>query len=207
MRWLVRGGLGVALIAALALGRWIDTAWPSGDLDVRSYERTGGVGDRVSLRYADLRVENVTAGTQLATGEEVADTAGVWLVLDVTLWAKDEPFSGGDWRVVDAQGRVFGTDQRSGFLVLDATPKVPWHVRVSFELPTGDLAGTTLRVSPYELDERREDVAVVDLGIDEAEGARLETLTDLIPVKQSSSLEQPPLPGEPGYGDVFEDPS
>jgi hypothetical protein len=207
MRWLVRAGLGVALVAALALGRWIDQAWPTDRMADASYVRTGGVGDRVSLRWADLRVEGVTGSTRLATTSSVVTTAGVWLVVDVTLWAKKEELAVSSWRVVDAQGRTFATDARSGFRIEHATPKVPWHVRVAFELPTGDLAGTTLRVSPYETDERREDVAMIDLGVDEEQGAQLETLTDLVPIKVSTSLEQPPLPGEPGYDDVFKDES
>jgi hypothetical protein len=204
-RWLARGGVAVALVAALALGRWIEQAWPSGEMDVRSYERTGGVGDRLSLRYADLRVEGVTASTSLATGSEVAATTGTWLVVDATLWANRTAFGGGYWRVVDREGRVFDVDQRAGFLVQDATPKVPWHLRVAFGLPKGDLAGTTLRLSADEVDERRDDVAVIDLGIDAAQAARLDTLTDLVPVKQGSSFAQPPLPGQPGYDDVFKD--
>ena len=205
MRWLVRGGLGIALVAALALGRWIDEAWPTDHMDTRPFEHHAGVGDRVSLRYADLRVEGVTATTSVATGSTVAGTNGVWLVVDATLWARGTAFSGGYWRVADAEGRVFEVDSRSGFRVQGATPKVPWHVRVAFELPSGDLAGTTLRLSPYDTDERREDVAVVDLGIDERRAAALEQLTDLVPLEESSSFEQPPLPGEPGYDDLWKD--
>jgi hypothetical protein len=207
MRWLVRGGLAVALIGALALGRWIDQAWPTDRMAVASYERTGGVGDRVATRWADLRVEGVTASTRLANTQAVVSTSGVWLVLDVTLWAQKQDLSVVEWRVVDAEGRTFVTDARTGYSLGTATPKVPWHVRVAFELPTGDLVGTTLRVSPRALDERREDVAVIDLGVDDDHAAELETLTDLVPIRASSSLEQPPLPGEPGYDDVFKDES
>ncbi|MFT4286286.1 hypothetical protein [Nocardioides sp.] len=206
MRWLARGGVGVALVAALALGRWIDDAWPGRELDVGSFERAAVVGDRVTLRYADLRLESVTATKTLATGSGAVVTNGTWLVIDVTLWAKREWFTGGYWRVVDARGRIFETDPRSDFNILQATPKVPWHVRAAFELPAGDLAGATLRISPAE-DDRRDDVAVVDLGIDDDRAAELDGLTDIVPVQQSSSFSQPPLPGEDGYDDLWKDQS
>lgn len=203
MRWLVRLGFGIALIATLALGRWIDDAWPTDQMDTRSFEHAAKVGEKVSLRYADLRVENVTATRAIATTSTVASTNGTWLVIDATLSAKRTPLKTEYWRVTDSAGRVFELDGRTDSLVLTATPKVPWHVRLAFELPAGDLAGTTLRLSPVKLDERREDVAVVDLGITEKRAVELDQLTDLVAIKQSSSFEQPPLPGEPGYDKVW----
>jgi len=207
MRWLARCGVGVALVVALTLGRWIDDAWPNRQLDVRPFERVAAVGDRIALRYVDLRIEGVTATKTLATGSGAVITNGTWLVVDATLWAKREWFTGGYWRVIDARGRVFGVGPRSSFNILHATPKVPWHVRAAFEMPTGDLAGATLRLSPLDDDERRDDVAVVDLGIDEDRAAELDGLTDIVPVQQSKSFPQPPLPGEPGYDELWEDQS
>ncbi|MFT4263525.1 MAG: hypothetical protein QM572_09100 [Nocardioides sp.] len=203
MRWLARGGIALVLVAALGLGRWIEEAWPSGNLDVRSFERAGEVGHRVSLRYADVRVETVTATTMVASQLYASTTTGVWLVVDATLWAKHEVYDADYWRIVDARGRVFEVDARSGYALGQATPKVPWHVRIAFELPKGDLPGATLRISRSDADERRDDVAVIDLGIDRDRAAELEAMTDPIVVRTSSSFDQPPLPGQPGYDDLF----
>lgn len=181
--WLTRTGLGIALLAALALGRVITDAWPTEAKPEQPFVRSGTVGPAVTLRYADVRVDKVDATRVIATTGAQAKTTGVWLVLDLTVTVHREPLAEPLYlTVVDADGRTFEPVRRAGYSLGEPLVGVPWHLRVPVELPRGDLVGTALRVAPDSVDDRRDDVGLIALGIDRAAAARLQQRTAPIAV-------------------------
>jgi hypothetical protein len=180
MTWPARIGMGVAVLAALAVGRTIDTALPT-SADVRPFVHAAGVGDTVHLVYADVTVDAVRTAKTLHTEQQGAvSTPGRWLVVDVTVVAWGRPLSNPAISLDDATGRRFLSDSRSGYSVIHAPTGVPWRARVPFEVPEDALQGATLVFSRTALDDRRDDVARIDLGIGAGEVARLWDTQDTI---------------------------
>jgi hypothetical protein len=68
MTWPARIGMGVAVLAALAVGQTIDAALPD-DSDERSFVHAAGVGDRVHLVYGDVTVDAVRTAKTLASAD------------------------------------------------------------------------------------------------------------------------------------------
>jgi hypothetical protein len=184
MTWPVRIGVGVALLAALALGRAIDTALPASS-DSRPFVHAGAVGDRVHLVYGDVTVDAIHTARTLASDQGQVGTPGRWLVVDVTVVAWGRPLSKPGISLEDASGRMFFSDPRSGYSWGSAPTGVPWRVRIPFEVPQDALQGATLVFSRSALDDRRDDVARIDLGIGADDLPRLWNTQETIEVPQA----------------------
>ena len=181
----IRIGMGVAILAALAAGQAIDTALPVDHTDDRPFVHAAGIGDRVHMVYADVTVDCVrTAKTQASPPGEVG-TPGRWLVVDATVVAWGRPLAKPGISLQDAHGRTFRIDPRSGYGWESAPTGVTWRVEVPFELPKDALQGATLVFSRSGIDDRRDDVARIDLGIGPSEVARLWDTQDTIEVRQA----------------------
>ena len=182
--------MGVAVLAALAVGRTIDTALPP-STDSRPFVHAGTVGNPVHLVYADLTVDAVRTAKALHT-EQQGDvgTPGRWLVVDVTVVAWGRPLSRPGISLEDASGRGFLSDSRSGSGPVYAPTGVPWRVRVAFEVPEDALQGATLVFSRSVDDDRRDDVARIDLGIGPGDLPRLWGTQETIEVPQDGLVEQ-----------------
>ncbi|MDO3634164.1 hypothetical protein [Mycolicibacterium arseniciresistens] len=167
-----RIGVGVAVVAALALGRAIDTVVPA-VTDTRPFEHSGGVGDRVRLAYADITVDAVHIARRVDNGSRRLGSPGRWLVVDATVVARGRPLATPGVWLHDARGRTFSADPRSGYAWVPAPTGVRWRVRIPFEIPEDALAGAMLTWARNTKDDRRDDVAQVDLGIDRDEAAEL----------------------------------
>ena len=172
MTWPARIGMGVAVLAALAVGQTIDAAFPD-HTDERPFVHAGAVGDRVHLAYADVIVDAVHTAKTLDTEQGDVGTPGRWLVVDVTVVAWGRPLSKPGISLDDARGRSFLSDSRSGFSAVYAPTGVPWRLRIPFEVPRDALQGATLVFSRTATDDRRDDVARIDLDIGRDEVARL----------------------------------
>jgi hypothetical protein len=124
MTWPARIGMGVAVLAALAVGRTIDVAVP--DVDDRPFVHAAAVGDRVHLAYADVTVDAVRTAKTLDTEQGTVGTPGRWLVVDVTVVARGSSLHRPGVSLQDANGRSFGSDPRSGYTwVVAPTGPVP----------------------------------------------------------------------------------
>lgn len=166
MTWLTRLGIGTLVIAALALGRVVTDTWPSGGSDVDAFERSVEVGETAELRFADLTLDGVRGAEVVDDGLEAASTPGAWLLLDLRFVARGRPLLVSPHVVVvDREGREFRPD-RAGYPWVEAPTGVPWAWTVAVELPPESLEDAVVRVSANDLDDRRDDVAVIDLGID-----------------------------------------
>jgi hypothetical protein len=182
MTWPARIGMGAAILAALAVGRTIDVTLPG--TDDRPFVHTAGVGDRVHLAYADVTVDAVRTAKSLDTGQGTVGTPGRWLVVDVTVVAWGRPLSQPGVSLQDASGRSFVSDPRSGYSPLYTRTGVPARVRIPFEVPEDALQGSTLVFSRSARDDRRDDVARIDLGIGPGDVARLWGTQETIEVRE-----------------------
>lgn len=173
MTWFVRAGVGVTVLAALALGRVVVDTWPSPGSDVDPFVRSVEVGETAVLRFADLTLSNVRSAAVVDDGLEVARTPGTWLLVDLTLVPRGQPLVVSPHVVVvDAEGREYRPD-RAGYPWTEAPTGVAWAWTVAVELPPDALEGAVVRVAADGLDDRRDDVAEVDLGIDADRAAEL----------------------------------
>jgi hypothetical protein len=110
----------------------------------------GGMGDRVRMRYADVTVD-----------------------ADLTVVAWRRPLFRPSISLQDSSGRVFRIDPRSRYDWSSAPTGVRWRPQVAFEVPEDALHGATLVFSRDANDDRRDDVAQIDLGIEPGDVAGL----------------------------------
>src|SRR6185312_15470148 len=76
MSWPLRIGMGVAVLAALAARQAIDAALPIEHTDVRPFEHSAGVGERVHMAYADVTVDRVHTAKSLESPQGEVGTPG-----------------------------------------------------------------------------------------------------------------------------------
>ena len=181
MNWSARAGAGVAIVVALALGRAIEAVVPTAT-DTRPFVRLGAVGDRVHLQYAEVTVDAVRTARHLDNGARRLGSPGRWLVVDATVIARGRPLTTPGISLRDARGRTFLADPRSGYRWIPAPTGVPWRVRIPFEVPEDALPGATVSLARTMLDDRRDDVARIDLGIDDVEAATLWATTETVEI-------------------------
>jgi hypothetical protein len=153
----------------------------------------GAVGATLDLTYAELTVTEVRVADTLAGSSEAAAAGGTFVVVDATWRATqgDTSFSGAE--ITDQQGRRFWPTNLAGCSTsASAQPGYAWRTTYCFDVPRDALAGATVRLargdqSEDHADQRRDAVAVVDLGITESE---VDTLWE---------AEETVSPEEPGY--------
>lgn len=165
-------GAGAAVVAALAVGHVVVTAFPVDDRVQAPFLRPTTVGETVELRYARVTAGTPAGSTVLAPRDgTLLATPGVWLTVPLTIEARGEPralafaeLRGGD----DRTYAVF-TGGRSVFLPGTAQPGIPRHATVQVELPPEALPGARLRVGLNRDDQRYDDLADIDLGLTAAD--------------------------------------
>jgi hypothetical protein len=182
MTWPARIGMGIAVLAALAMGRTVDAALPIADTDERPFVHAAGIGERVHLAYADVTVDAVHTAKALDTGQDSVGTPGRWLVVDVMVVAWGRPLATPGISLEDGHGRTFHSDSRSGYSWESAPTGIPWQVQVPFEVPADALEGATLVFTRNTNDDRRDDIARVDLGIGADDAKRLWNTTESMEV-------------------------
>jgi hypothetical protein len=175
-RWV---GLAAALIAAMAVGRVITDTLPLDDAVDKPFVHTGTVGHAVKLTYAEVTAERPRVARSIV-GVEPVKAAGRFLVVDLVLRATREPtfFSGVE--VVDAKGRRYAPMDRGTSCPTTTTAPtgVRWYAMFCFDVPRTALAGAKVVVARGEYgtdgaDQRRDDLASIDLGIDRSDADRL----------------------------------
>jgi hypothetical protein len=156
------------VLAALAVGHVVTTAYPVDDRVAASFVRPATVGDPVALRYADVTVGEPVGSTVLDPDDgTLLATPGVWLVVPLTIEARGEPRALGFAELVGGDGRTYAvsTGARSSFLPGRAQPGVPRYATLRVEVPVEAVPGARLRLGLERKDQRRDDVAEVDLGL------------------------------------------
>ena len=161
-----RVGAAVLVVAALATGRAVSTAFPfEASLDA-PFLRSGEVGDPVDLRYAQVTAGQPAGSTVAEASMTLMATPGVWLAVPVTIVAEGEPRQLGYAAVVGSDGRTYlANGSRSQRAWYKAQPGIPHYGTVLVELPAEAAIGAHLRISLEPWDQRADDMADIDLGI------------------------------------------
>lgn len=172
-------GLAAAVIAAMALGQLITDKIPLGEGAIAPFVHEAKVGEKVDLRYADVTVDGIRSA-QYIEGADFAVAGGKFLIVDLEIVGKGEPRLMQGFYIIDSKDRRYELTTRGSSCSLNTTPPtgIRWHAMVCFDLPRQALEGARLNLSQggYEVNgsgQRRDDMAMIDLGIDKPKAAKL----------------------------------
>ena len=187
---LTRSGLLTALlvVAALFVGTAITERIPTAeDVFEARFSHNAAVGDPVRLRTGTVRATDVRAGATVTYNREVAQTSGVWVVIDLEWTAAGEPrpLPLGSLVLEAADGRRFGGLPA---LLVTCSPGQPGLVHtchVPFEVTPDALAGSRLLAPAGTSVDSPDDVAVIDLGIDAARAETMAAAKDALEIPET----------------------
>jgi hypothetical protein len=191
--YLRRAGTAGLILAALAAGRVVTGSFQADDTISAPFLRSGTVGKAVSLRYADVIATGVDGSTCVSAGFGATGmrTPGVFIVVPVTIVTKGKPADLRYAALQDREGRTFlATGTRSPFAPGTGQPGIPRYASVVVEVPPDAVAGAHLRIALDGLDQRRDDMTDIDLGVTAADAAEWARNTTEIAVPDAS--DQPP---------------
>lgn len=158
------------IVAALALGTWINSLMPSRtDILDRPFLRQGSVGQPVRIRTGTVMVLGVDGSRQLTdpSTKEYAKTTGVFVVATVQYEAAGgDSFSVTPFRLHAPDGRLFGGGQPLRLLNAcgASQPGIPVICDIPLEVAPDALPGSRLEVFNYSSG-GSDDRAMIDLGI------------------------------------------
>jgi hypothetical protein len=139
----------------------------------------GEVGETLDLTYAELTVTEVRVADTVSGFSEAGAAGGTFIVVDATWRATQGATSFIGAEVNDPQGRRFWpTDLAECSTSASAQPGYAWRTTYCFDVPRDALEGATVRLARGDQAEehagqRRDAVAVVDLGITASEADEL----------------------------------
>ena len=135
------------VIVAGAVAARAETWWPVAG----PFIQEGSGADRIDVDPVWVTVHDVTAATAVTgTYDDVVDTDGAWLLVDVTFEAQDEPSTVSEVAVRDAAGREFRQSDRVDNPMIGGTldPGLPERGHVVLEVPADALGDLVVVVSP-----------------------------------------------------------
>lgn len=179
---------GTALVVgAVAAGCTLVTYVPQDMVVVETpFVVEGAVGETLDLTYAELTVTDVRIADTVTSFSEAAAAGGTFVVVDATWRATQGAtiFSGAE--ITDSEGRRFWpSDQAECTSTVNAQPGYSWRATYCFDVPKEALAGATVRLARGDQKEehagqRRDAVAVIDLGISPEEADTLWEATETV---------------------------
>ena len=176
-----------ALTAALLFGSWAVSHLPtSSSVANAQFIRSGTVGQSVDLRTRSVKVTGVRSAAEIQSGNQVAKTPGIWLVVDVDFTPRNEPRDLLSPQLSDSMERSFGGFQAITVPPCSAgQPGMVLSCTFALELPTDALSGATLLLhSEDSLSRVPFDVASIDLGIDQSRAEQLAAETGRVVLKE-----------------------
>lgn len=176
-----------ALTAALLFGSWAVSHLPtSSSVANAQFIRSGTVGQSVDLRTGSVKVTGVRSAAEIQSGNQVAKTPGIWLVVDVDFTPRKEPRDLLLPQLSDSMERSFGGFQAITVPPCSAgQPGMVLSCTFALELPTDALSGATLLLhSEDSLSRVPFDVASIDLGIDQSRAEQLAAETGRVVLKE-----------------------
>jgi hypothetical protein len=183
-RMVRRAGAGVLILAALAAGRVVTSAYESDDSLSDPYLVAGSLGRPVSLRYADVTATAVEGSTFVSPNSGMR-TSGVWIVVQLKIVTKEKPQEVRFAAIEDRQGRTYlANGTRSQFSPGASQPGIPRYATALVEVPKDAVEGARLHVALNSLDTRRDDMADIDLGLTAVEARQWSERTDRIDVPE-----------------------
>lgn len=178
-----RLGTGALVVAALAVGQVLNDTLPDGKDGSRLFERHGAVDQSIAMRTGDLTVTDVEGAASIL--RDVGDgirSPGLVLVVLFDFAPRGEASGISYGRLVDGSGRTTtfsGFGQRSRVTCSSAPVGLVSQCSAVVEVDPTSLVGSTLGLAPDSLDPRFDDMAVVDLAIDDADVARWQSVEEL----------------------------
>jgi hypothetical protein len=165
-----RAGVGVLILAALAVGGWVNARVPDTDHRERPFLTTGTMGRPVDARAFHVTVLGVRGTMKLGRAGQWHDTGGVWVLVRVRLVSRDEPVLVGYAAVRDSAGRTYRATTRvdQPLFGRPLQPGVPVEADIAFEVPPKVAPTLAVRLAAPPLDQRMDAMAEVPLGITEA---------------------------------------
>ena len=188
-----RAGATLMVLAALAAGRAVSTAFPLDDRLDAPFVQSGAVGEVVELRYASVTAGDPEGSRRIDILDALLESPGIWLVVPLTVVAKGEPRLLGYAAVRGSDGRTYRADgMRSQFVRSTAQPGIPHYGSVVVELPPSAAAGAQLLVSLDGGDQRGDGMAKIDLGITAADVEQWAATLAPVDVPWASDLAEQP---------------
>ena len=177
-----------ALVAALLFGSWAVSHLPtSSSVTNDQFLRAGTVGQPVDLRTGSVKVTGVRSAAEIQSGNQVATTPGIWLVVDVDFTPRNEPRNLLPPQLSDSMDRSFGDSQAINVPPCSSgQPGMVLGCTFALELPKDALQGAVLLLFLEKalLTSAPFDVASIDLGIDESRAEKLAAETGRVALKE-----------------------
>ena len=173
----------LSLTVALLLGSWLTTQLPDRDtVAAAPFLRPGKVGQDVELRTGTVKVTNVRSAAEVKLGS-VATTSGVWLVVTLDFTPKGEQRLLRKLELKDGRDRVFNHASSLSRTCGPAQPGLILGCEFALEVPKDALPDAELHLSTNPPGaELPDDVAVIDLEIDDARAEQLGAETQRITI-------------------------
>lgn len=176
---------GVIVVAALFVGSTINAALPDpNSVFAAPFEHPAAIGEPVTLRDGIVTVTGLESGREILRFNEVAVTEAVFLVVQLTYEPTEEtqvlPLT--VLRVEATDGRQYGGQAPISTGCGPTPPGLPIACRAPFELPPDALPGARLLIPAGASTTQMDDVAVIDLGIDEARADALGAATGRVTI-------------------------
>ena len=173
----------LSLTVALLLGSWLTTQLPDHDtVAAAPFLRPGKVGQDVELRTGTVKVTNVRSAAEVKL-DSVATTSGIWLVVTLDFIPKGEQRLLRKLELKDGRDRVFNHASSLSRTCGPAQPGLILGCEFVLEVPKDALPDAELHLSTNPPGaELPDDVAVIDLEIDEARAEQLGAETQRITI-------------------------
>ena len=173
----------LSLTVALLLGSWLTTQLPDRDtVAAAPFLRPGKVGQDVELRTGTVKVTNVRSAAEVKL-DSVATTSGIWLVVTLDFIPKGEQRLLRKLELKDGRDRVFNHANSLSRACGPAQPGLILGCEFALEVPKDALPDAELHLSTNPPgSELPDDVAVIDLEIDEARAEQLGAETQRITI-------------------------
>ena len=173
----------LSLTVALLLGSWLTTQLPDRDtVAAAPFLRPGKVGQDVELRTGTVKVTNVRSAAEVKLGS-VATTSGIWLVVTLDFTPKGEQQFLRKLELKDGRDRIFNHASSLSRTCGPAQPGLILGCEFALEVPKDALPDAELHLSTNPPgSELPDDVAVIDLEIDEARAEQLGAETQRITI-------------------------
>ena len=173
----------LSLTVALLLGSWLTTQLPDRDtVAAAPFLRPGKVGQDVELRTGTVKVTNVRSAAEVKL-DSVATTSGIWLVVTLDFIPKGEQRLLRKLELKDGRDRVFNHASSLSRTCGPAQPGLILGCEFALEVPKDALPDAELHLSTNPPGaELPDDVAVIDLEIDEARAEQLRAETQRITI-------------------------
>lgn len=177
----VHGASVAALVlAAMALGRLVTEAEPD-QIAVDPFVSQADVGEPVDLDHAVVEVTSVRGARGVRTPLSATKGAGALVLVETEVRTKHRFTSYLGAQLIDRSGRVlFHDDRHDCTTTLSPLVAIPWRATYCFDVDPDALEGLSFRFTRGDdgvdgSGQRRDAVALVDLGID---AAVAETITE-----------------------------